>query len=165
MIFVPHVNLTAATAAALDAAGRPWRAVDVSASVDEYWRLLYRLWLAGDEFAIVEHDIAPGVDALDSLDECLGDWCACPYLYVHGQPHAGLGCARFRTPLIGRHPDLMTVVAEMSDEGHPQRHWCRLDAWITNTLTRRGETRCEAHPAVYHAMADPQSSAHGCYHI
>lgn len=161
VIVVPHIGSYRTAEAAL--ARRSSFAVDVSDSDEDYFDLLARLWAAGETFTIVEHDIAVTADALDSLDACPSDWCACPYPYVNGWIIAGLGCARFRSGLLMRHPDLMAVVAGMHDETHPRKHWCRLDAWVHNSLIERGEKRCEAHPRVEHLMRDQHASAHGCF--
>lgn len=128
-----------------------------------YFDLLAGLWAAGETFTVVEHDIVPTAAALDSLDACDADWCACLYPYVKGWVMAGLGCTRFRGAIMRRHPDLFEVVGGMSDETHPAMHWCRLDAWIRNTLMGRGERRCENHGQVGHVMSNPGASAHGCF--
>lgn len=164
VIRVPMTRWRPGVTRALDLTGRTWRPAWVNATDSDYFDLLAELWTAGDTFTIVEHDVIVTREALDSFDTCPGDWCASPYPYLWGEPHTGLGCARFRAAILTRHPDLMGVVAEMSDDKHPARHWCRLDAWITNTLTGRGESRCENHPPVAHEMAQ-RGSAHGCYVI
>lgn len=130
---------------------------------EAYWRLLADLWAAGETFTIVEHDISPTPDALASFDDCPGDWCACPYPYLNLRDPVGLGCVRFRTALMSRQPDLMEVVACMSDAAHPPKHWCRNDAWMTETLLQRGEPRCSSHPWVEHRVADEDSTGHGCW--
>lgn len=163
MITVPTTHINSAVAEALDATGREWRTEWVGGSDTAYYCLLRDLWAAGETFTLVEHDIVVTGEALDSLDECDSDWCACPYPYVNGWVFAGLGCTRFDAAIVRRHPDLMGVVADMSDDTHPPRHWCRLDAWISNELTRRGERRCETHPQVGHRMTNPRASAHGCF--
>jgi hypothetical protein len=165
VIVVPYTRPHEETSDAIAAAGfSPWVKRFVGGSDAAYFELLTELWAAGETFTIVEHDVIPNRDALVSLDDCSNVWCACPYPYLYGQPHVGLGCTRFRAELLTRHPDLMEVVAGMSDRTHPAKHWCRLDAWITNTLRGRGEHRCETHPQVEHAMAQ-RGSSHGCYVI
>lgn len=164
MIIVPYTRPHVATAAALTTAGSRWASRYVGGSNADYFDLLAELWTAADGFTIVEHDVIPDRSALVSLDECPHDWCACPYPYLYGQPFTGLGCTRFRRDLLLRQPDLMVAVAGMSDEWHPPKHWCRLDAWITNTLYARGERQCEDHPQVAHEMAQ-RGSSHGCYVI
>lgn len=161
VIVVPYTVLTHETAMALDC---EWRGMYVGTDDAAYFRLLRDLWAAGETFTIVEHDIIPSREALASLDECGADWCACPYPYVWREVVAGLGCTRFRAPLMERQPDVFDVIAGMADGRHPPMHWCRLDAWLHVTLRDRGEPRCDRHPQVGH-VNDGQSSAHGCYHI
>lgn len=164
MIFVPHVQIKPDTRKALDAAAMPWQGVYVGDDDAAYFDLLAHLWATGDDFAIVEHDIVPTPEALESFASCEADWCACPYPYLYGELAHGLGCTRFRSAPMERHPDLFDVIALMADAGHPPKHWCRIDAWMFRTLTARGETRCENHPQVRHLMSQ-RGSAHGCYVI
>lgn len=157
-VVCPHVTISPETFAALNRSGYAWEPADVSGSEAAYWGLLAGLWSAGEAFAIVEHDIVPSAEALGSLASCGGDWCACAYPYVNGL-YAGLGCARFSAAITGRHPDLMDVVAGMSDATHPPRHWCRLDGWMRSVLMQRGEGQCTAHPEAGHPSRAP---SHGC---
>lgn len=157
-LVVPYTSLRPETAAALDATGRPWHPADVSGDDTAYFRLLSGLWAAGETFGIVEHDVTVSAEALDSLDGCPADWCSAPYPYVNGL-YPGLGCARFRAPLLARCPGVMAEVGVMSGEGHPPRHWCRLDAYLNSALTRRGERQCRDHPAVGHPAG---RASHGC---
>jgi hypothetical protein len=157
-VICPYTVIAPETRAALDASGYPWEARDVSGSESAYWELLAELWGAGEAFALVEHDVIPSAEVLASLGACQADWCAAPFPYVNGLI-AGLGCTRFRPGIITRNPDLLNVVALMSDEKHPPRHWCRLDAWTDLVLSRRGERRCRDHPQAGHLGRSP---SHGC---
>lgn len=163
-VILPYTKPHETTAAVLTATGMPWTAEWVGGSDRDYFDLLDRTWRNGGTFTVVEHDIVPTVEALKSLNECGNDWCACSYPYLYGERTAGLGCTRFRSALIVRHPDLFEVVATMTDAGHPPMHWCRLDAWTRQTLTTRGESRCEAHSQIEHVMAQ-RGSSHGCYFV
>lgn len=156
-VVVPFTSLRPETAAALSASGFPHEPVEVDDG-DGYHRLLSGLWAAGESFAIVEQDIVVGPGTLPDLAACPRDWCSCPYPYMNGL-YAGLGCARFRESVIARHADLMDVVAGMSDEGHPPKHWCRQDGYMRAVLMQRGERQCTAHPEVGHSSRSP---AHGC---
>lgn len=130
----------------------------MSGSDTAYWALLAELWAAGGDFAVVEHDVVPPEGGMASFDACEREWCAARYPYLAGT-YPGLGCARFRSPLIARHPDLMDVVAVMSNEDHGPRHWCTLDAFARSVLMQRGERQCTAHPEAGHPSRSP---AHGC---
>lgn len=156
-VVVPYTSLRPETAAALTASGFPFEEIAVDGG-DGYHRLLSGLWEAGEAFTVVEHDVIVTAEALDSLDACAGEWCSCPHPYLSGF-YAGLGCARFRAPLLRRHPDVMAEVGLMSDEGHPPGHWCRQDGYMRAVLMRRGERQCAAHPEVGHPSRSP---AHGC---
>lgn len=157
-VYCPHTRLAPETRAALDNSGYEWTAVDVSGSDTAYFSLLDRLWSTGETLTLVEHDIVISAEALDSLDACPREWCSCRYPYLAGT-YAGLGCTRFRAGLIARHPDLMTIVASMSNDSHEPRHWCTLDAFMGSILMRRGERQCTDHPEVGHPSRSP---AHGC---
>lgn len=157
-VICPFTEIALATRAALDASGYGWQPHDVSGSDTAYWGVLAGLWAAGEDFAVVEHDITPAPGALASFEACGHDWCSAPYLYLAGT-YAGLGCARFRAAVMARHPDLMNVVATMSNDSHGPRHWCTLDAWLRVVLQQRGEHICTAHPEAGHPSRSP---AHGC---
>jgi hypothetical protein len=158
-VAVPFVSLRQETVVALH--GKEVRYAPMT-SDSSYWELLRDLWAAGQTFAIVEQDIVVAETTLDELRLCDGDWCAMPFPY-RGNPRAfSLACTKFSAALIARHPDLMAEVAEMWDEKHPPRHWCRMDAWLFGALIARGERRCE------HVRSEPvghvgaQVPSHGC---
>jgi hypothetical protein len=157
-VYCPCTAITPATRAALDASGYRWEPRDVSASDGAYWALLAELWAAGEEFAVVEHDVVPSPSALASFEACGNDWCSCPYPYLAGT-YAGLGCTRFRAAIMSRHPDLMDVVATMSNDAHEPKFWCTLDGFMQIILRGRGERQCTAHPEAGHPSHSP---AHGC---
>jgi len=157
-VVVPCTDLRPETAAALARAGVPYGIVRMDGD-DAYWRLLASLWAAGETFAVVEQDIVIGPGTLQALEACPGGWCAFGYPYLSAQAYYGLGCTKFAAPLLARVPGAMERVAVMYDEGHPPKHWCRLDAWLTQVLTASGEKRCEHTPPAGHLHRYP---AHGC---
>ena len=126
---------------------------------ESYWQLLSDLWRIGNSFTIVEHDIVVGEGTLDELAACPYDWCAMAYPYRDDTAY-GLACTKFSRQLIARHPDLMDIVAKMSDETHPPKHWCRMCAWLSLVLGRLGEVRHEHSEMVGHVGA--QYPRHGC---
>ena len=97
---------------------------DVSGDDFAYGRLFARLWRAGDEFAIVEHDVVVRPDAFDRLDACPSDYCS---------PNA-FCCVRFRSSLIAKHRDLPEVIGAC--------HWGSLAAEADRVLCERGQRRC-----------------------
>ena len=58
--------------------------------------------------------------------------------------------------------DLIEAIGEHSDAKHPPRHWCRLDAWIFEELTRRGEHRHEHSRSKPLGHVGAQFPSHGC---
>jgi hypothetical protein len=155
LVVVPHTKTPLTT----HIAGHTVRLVDVSDSDDAYWRLLTDLWAAGGGFAIVEHDIVATPEAIDDLAGCGQDWCAQPYLYVHGQTLTGLACTKFAPGILAAVPDLWEQIAPMCDAQHPPRHWCRLDAWSVHVLGAHG-WRVHRHGiTVEHASP---TVSHGC---
>lgn len=140
------------------ATGRDVRYVDVSAGPTEYWRTLARLWAAGEDFTVVEHDVIPTVRALDDLDACPEPYCAQPYPYFNGT-NWGLACTRFRASAMVRVPGLWRDVAGMWDALHPPMHWCRLDSWSHQVLGRHGVDRHDHSVRVWHSHTD---TSHGC---
>jgi hypothetical protein len=159
-VVVPLTQIRKPVLSALQATGRPFELVDVSGSDRAYFDLLSRLWSNGETFCIVEHDIVIHPAALDELEACAGDWCGFPHDYHEWGEQYGLGCVKFTDRLIARNPTALRRVGVMSDERHPKRHWCRLDAWLQGViLPGSGERRCCHQPAVTH-LGD--GSAHGC---
>jgi hypothetical protein len=137
-VICPYTTLHPEATAALDASGYAWEAVDVSSDDAAYYRLLCDLAAQGEDFALVEHDIVVAPDTLASFDACPAEWCAALYPYLGGWS-TGLGCTRFRAGVVT--PELMRQVGEMSDETHPPKFWCRLDAWVQHMLPGRGPCR------------------------
>src|SRR5712691_9602890 len=67
-------GLRAATKAFGDAVGA--RFVDVSGSDSDYFELLRALWGDGETFIIVEHDVVPPPELIDTMWSCPSDHCA-----------------------------------------------------------------------------------------
>ena len=129
-----------------------------------YFRLLQRAWDAGESFINVEHDIV--AHNTSGLKTCPHDWCAAPYPYLDRPRQFGLGCVKFSSALIARHPEMFAVIGTWCNDKHPPQHWCTLDAWIYQYLVGRGERRCEDHELVGHVgHPGKRSSAHGCFSI
>lgn len=158
-IAVPFKELCAETVASLH--GNEVRYAPML-SDDSYCELLADLWQIGKSFIIVEHDIVVNETTIDELRACDHDWCAMPFPY-RGEDFAySLACTKFSAALIRRHPQLMERVAEMWDDKHPPKHWCRMDAWIFGQLTHAGEQRHEHRFSEPVAHIGPQFPKHGC---
>jgi len=144
--------------------------VDVSGSDEAYWQLLADLWAKGAGFLIIEHDILVRPDSLDELVACHEPWCSFQVPYV-GRVYAGLSCAKFSAGLIARYPDALDRIAELEDERHPPKHWCRLDSHLqSHVLNPGGETMHVHGPPLGHLRDDlsPASPwaiapAHDCW--
>jgi hypothetical protein len=144
--------------------------VDVSGSDEAYWELLARLWAKGTGFILIEHDILVRPDTLDELVNCERPWCSFQVPYV-GRLYAGLSCAKFTAALIARYPDALDRIAELEDEDHRPKHWCRLDSWLqAYVLNPGGETMHVHGPPLEHVRDEASPAApwaigpaHGCW--
>lgn len=146
---------------ALEAAtdGFKLRIVDVGHSDTAYYELIRNLWEAGECFCLVEHDIVVNDGVIESFDNCGYEWCVAQYRYF-GALRWGLGCTRFRRPLLRRFPDLMADVGRREMRGHPPGHWCTLDNGIGDALLiDRSVALPHLHGEVRHLHDRP---THGC---
>src|SRR5674476_221247 len=148
-VVVPYTNLRPETVAALEATNTAYDAIKMDDD-QAYWRLLADLWTKGETFILVEQDIIINPGTIASLDTCPSSWCAFGYGYCGLENYYGLGCVKFGGDLMAAVPDLMDQVALMHDEGHPPKHWCRLDAWMSVVFAASGQTRCAHVPPVGH---------------
>ncbi len=162
-VICPFTELEPETRDAIDLTGRQCEYVDVSGSDDAYWALLAELWKAGREFCIIEHDVVPGRGSLDELEDCPGDWCSFAVAYGTGA-HAGLGCVKFSTRLLGQLPYALERIEARCDDTHPPKHWCRLDAWLNEYLRNHEQRPCIHIPALTHLRDEegPVQPSHGC---
>lgn len=156
-IAVPFAQLRAETVVALHSQEVTYAPMTTDQS---YYELLRDLWHEGKSFVIVEHDIVITPDTIPELAVCENEWCAMAFPYRGEEKAWSLACAKFSASLIARFPDLMEEVGGMSDAKHPPGHWCRMDAWIWQALTKRGISRCEHQNVVGHVGA--QYPSHGC---
>jgi len=99
---------------------------------DGYWFLLDEFWRAGEDFAVIEHDIEIRADVLPAFEACRSPWCTFGYPTYddfQGNPSRAtlsLGCVRFRSELMRLGPDLFDTFNS--------RHWSRLDVEIAVRL-------------------------------
>lgn len=159
-VIVPYTEIAPGVAEALATTG--WLSdLYPMTSETSYWDLLDKLWSEGETFIIVEHDVIVRPDTLDQLNDCPFDACAFVIPYFWSPRAVSLACTKFSSDLIARCPDLMRRVGEMRDFQHPQKHWCRLDMWIQQSLP----VRIHPHePAVTHYRdpGKPLTPSHGC---
>ena len=123
-----------------------------------YWRLVRDLWVSGEDFAIVEHDIEIHAAVIPAFESCESGWCVFPYegqqpIYTSRrhpslQPRAprvfrcALGCTRFRSEFTAKHP--------LALEHMRHKHWRRIDSQLASFLFQHGEKACEHEPHVIH---------------
>lgn len=161
-VVVPHTRISPGVREGLKSTGRKWEEVFVGNSDEDYWGVLAVLWAKRETFCVVEHDVLVRHDTLDELENCPEAMCAFPVPYFWSPVAVSLACVKFSAEVIARHPDLMQRVGEMSDEGHPPRHWCRLDMWIQMLI--RPDAFHAHYPVLEHYRPDgalPYPS-HGC---
>jgi hypothetical protein len=153
-VVMPYTRISVETVDALKATARPFHRHKVGDD-DRYWRLLSGLWAKGGDFAIVEHDIIVNPDTFDTFDDCSSEWCVAPYPFDH-RLCSGLGCVRFRGPLLLKFPEILKEVSKRTHPFYPgRRNWRTLDACIRDLLRERGVVRCQ-HAPVGHG------GEHGC---
>lgn len=160
IVYLPFTAVAPGVREALRATQHPYREVYVGMRDTAYWELLSGLWSKGQTFAIVEHDIVVQPDSLKELEECPWDWCSFGAPYFRGVYH-GLGCIKFGTELIKRHPGaLEQVAAYPPDDKHPPKHWCRIDTYLQRALSGEYHHRHEA--VLTHVKDEKLLPTHGC---
>lgn len=119
-LLVPFTVRHPTTEAALSGHYPSW--VDVSGSPYDYWRVMCDWW-QGDDFTIVEHDVAPHSEVFEEFRWCPEPWCYFRYSNhtvenAHAWHYGILGCTRFRKELIAAVPDAVTSTEERWRDWH-----------------------------------------------
>jgi hypothetical protein len=129
------------------------RLVDVSGDDQAYWRLLRDYWAAGETFIVVEHDVLPTRELLESMWQCPEPLCT-------GDPAPGatLQCVKFAAALIGQFPTLLSDIGPHS--------WQGLDLAIEYRVDRNLPIRhylCGSGAATrhWHYPGEPKRHMHG----
>lgn len=143
VLLVPHVgekHLAAVVGALADASDFGWRlhVQPIATSVTAYWESLARWWevcaKARKDLLIVEHDVVVHDDALRQFDECTEPMCAFTY-WLGNSYGVGLGCTRFRSPLIRMNRDAVERAGRLTTDGLPVvGHWKRMDTRMWQVL-------------------------------
>jgi len=157
-IVVPYVDLANKTREALEAhaPAAQYHYLD-PADDGAYHHLLVELWDAGEDFAIVEHDIEIHAGVLPAFEACPESWCVFPYF---GRPHknypvpvlrVALGCTRFRAEFLKTNAGILTAMlpGPQNTLRNP-KHWRRQDSLLASALQRRGFRAHEHEPHVVH---------------
>lgn len=103
---------------------------------EAYYRLLKRLWTAGEGVITVEHDVVVYPGAIQSLVDCPEPWCTLPYYCSVGWIVDGLGATKFAAEFTREHPDFL-------DPPFPTccnhvTNYCGLDRTITHKMEEMG---------------------------
>ena len=113
--------------------------VDVSAHDEAYFDLLSDLWRAGEDFAIVEHDVVIHDQVIPQFEQCGQPWCLNAYPR-HDLPEfllmGNLGCTRFTEELLLGEPDVLEEAIGIVT-GMPPKHWVHIDDRIRFVLRQR----------------------------
>jgi hypothetical protein len=117
---------------------------------ESYWRLLARYWRRGNAFVVVEQDVVPTREQIDTLWACSEEWCAYPY-NMNGIVSPALGCTKFSASLLERTAGLLDGILRQ------HRHWQSLDSMIIGELHRRRFTEHVHDPAVRH-LHEPEKA-------
>ncbi|MDE2097959.1 MAG: hypothetical protein KGL39_11970 [Patescibacteria group bacterium] len=126
-----------------------------------YFELMASVWTAGEETALVEHDIVVRPGALEELSACPNPYCGYAYRIGEGF-NAAWGCTKFSAELIRATQTIWRWIVDQAEaipiksRTEDPRHWFNLDsrfAWIAERAFGAG-THCIHYPAVVHLHPD-----------
>lgn len=131
---------------------------DVSTDDLAYSRILARLWADAEGFLVVEHDKVLTTVALAEADRCPCPWGVGQYVMRPGLMRGAMGCTRFSTDLLRKHPDVMERVLSEGTwgGGRPRGHWQGLDYAICEILAAEGVSWHPHSVVAHHHWYDPQ---------
>jgi hypothetical protein len=137
-ICVPYTRLQPATETVLR--GYPVEFYPLEGD-DGYVYYLKQRWDDGLTFINCEHDTIFWHGAIESLEECLGDWCA---YGLKGESPANpwsptLNLVKFTDRFISTHP---TIWDALLDEDMPPQKWRLCDGWLRKYV---GSEYCHRH--------------------
>ena len=162
LILAPFTDMYSETSNMLMRIDDEWDNVDVQTIhmnlYDSYWQTLGDYWTGVEDIIVVEQDIVPTLDQLNSLLNCTEIWCAYAYEYMD-TTHAGLGLCKFSATLQRLYPDTIRETSKESTDAHPMNHWCNLDDRIRRVLTRYGVSQHIHEGLAVHLSPQP---SHGC---
>lgn len=103
--------------------------VDVSSGPDAYFEAFRSLWLAQEDFLLVEHDLVLAPGTVDALEACGEPWCSCHigHLFTTYKGEAYLQCNRWRREMMIAHPGVVDVPRE-------DRFWGQLDGHLLKRM-------------------------------
>jgi hypothetical protein len=139
-VVFPYTSGHPEAEAALGAHAPGAERVDVSWSSLAYGLLFVELWLRGEAFCLIEHDVVIDADTLPRFESCPEPWC------VDG---TAFECVWFRPEKL--RPDLFAELVIGTPQGS-RLHWERLSNTIDNALTLERGERVHVH--------EPRSTEH-----
>lgn len=148
-IVCAYTDLHPLTALALKQYARTVELYELNAAPDAYWTFLEGMWREGQTFLNIEQDNEIHKSVVKQMANCGHLWCVFPYTgpgrtTEGGDPlmYGALGCTKFSSELMERHPDLMQAL--------PVRNWQRLDCHILPALRQLGYEQHIHWPEVKH---------------
>ncbi len=138
-IVVPYTQIHPSTAKSLE--NYEVEYIDVSQTVESYWRLMVSIWEQRESTLIIEHDMEVNDRAIRQAKYCKCEWSVSPYFGPAKQVlSAALGCTRFRSSFMAANADLLAKVGDIDDAAPTlvKRDWRRLDARMLGILRDRG---------------------------
>lgn len=160
-VICPYVDLHPSTQVSLERVERntPIEYIFVGDSDEAYFEVLSGLWADGRSFTIIEHDVSFELPDFNAIAYCMEPWCGAKTPYFSG-PYDGMGLVKFDASLMAEAPTAMEEVGRISDDTHPAKHWCRLDAWLQRRVLPSHGFRKHVHDLVVgHSHTEP---SHGC---
>jgi hypothetical protein len=144
----------------------PWPLIDLEM---EYGRLLAKLWVSCGakhrDLMVVEQDIVVPGNVRETL-RCREPWCGHSYQVAWGGlaeqygGNLGLGCIRFRWPLMRAEPDAWEIaLARRMRKGKPPGHYAHLDGALNDVLFGRGYSPHRHQPDATHLHEYAQAEA------
>ena len=121
-IIVPYTIVHAALREVLDSLAIKVQFEYVGRNEGAYHALLSRLWLEGETFMIIEHDVLPVPGIVEEMWNCNNSWCGAQYIIGGGFMAHPLGFTKFDARMINAWPGLIDEL--------PAKSWRVLDGKI-----------------------------------
>lgn len=156
-ILCPHTQkgLHPSLKKVLESCGYPIIWLDVTDDNWGYERAFRKLWLAGEDFAIFEHDMVPTVEQIRELIECPDEWCSVAYCHPWTRAKNGwtkfhaFGGVRFRKSMMVEHPELISKMMQPDENGQKFSRWIQMDSRFNTVANRAG---CKEHQHTWNVV-------------
>lgn len=152
-VLLPRVLEVTAGSPVVWVAGR--HADFCSAPVDarnphDYADLLAAAWALPGDLIVIEGDVWPTTDQLDTICTCGHDWCGYTYTGRHHGVGPTLGCTRFSARLRAARPSLAAGALLRVNNRAGRARWEACDSRLANALRITGHTWTRHTPDVWH---------------